>query len=177
MSTILERERTFSERLLTDASFRSSSSTLQRRQSRFSLVSMEASPSLELRVGADTITLERAPGNWFIPILKKISELGALPSNWNSYGSKPISTEAAEFAIWILQNLLQPTDPMPSLVPTSRGGILIEWHENGIDLEVDVRSMSHVHLVFERGDIPEEIDRASVELIGEKLQMLRLPNK
>jgi len=134
---------------------------------------MEASLPLELRFGADTIILESVPGDWFLPMLEKICELGTLPPNWNSYRSKPIRTEAAVASISTLLNLLGPNDTPPSIVPTSRGGILLEWHENGIDLEVDVRSLSHVHLAYDDGDTQEEIDRASLESIEEKLRMMR----
>jgi len=135
---------------------------------------MEVSPRLVLRFGADRIILEPVPGDWLLPMLEKICELGTLPPNWNSYRSKAISTDAAVASISILLNLLRPSDPPPSIVPTSRGGILLEWHENGIDLEVDVRSSSQVHLAYNDGDVEEEIDRASLEAIGETLQMLRL---
>jgi hypothetical protein len=152
-------------------------STSQRRQTYFPSTSLDVSSSLTLRFGADRIILDSRPGDWFLPVLEKICDLGTLPPNWNSYRAVPIRIEAAVASISILLKLLLPTDPHPSIVPTSRGGILIEWHENGIDLEIDVHSLSHVHLAFSEGDIQEEIDRASTDLIGEKLQMLRCPIK
>ena len=175
MSTTLERRRSSSERLLSDRIYGSSTPVSQRRQSYFPSTLMESSSSLTLPFGTDKILLESTPGNWLLPVLEKICDLGTLPPNWNSYRARPIRIEAAAASISILLTLLKPTDPTPSIVPTSGGGILIEWHENGIDLEIDVHSLSHVHLAYGEGDTQEEIDRANLELIEEKMQILRRP--
>ena len=76
-------------------------------------------------------------------------------------------------AVTLLLNLLSPDDPLPSVVPTSRGGILLEWHEGGIDLEIDIRSPSWFHVVLEDGEYEEECDHADLEVVQQKLNLLR----
>jgi hypothetical protein len=39
--------------------------------------------------------------------------------------------------------------PLPSIVPTRRGTIQIEWHARGVDLEIDVRSPTDIVAIFE----------------------------
>jgi hypothetical protein len=39
--------------------------------------------------------------------------------------------------------------PTPSLVPTRRGTVQIEWHVGGIDLEIEVRSETEFLVSFE----------------------------
>ena len=39
--------------------------------------------------------------------------------------------------------------PSPSIVPTSRGGVQIEWHVKGIDLEIEVVTPHRFQASFE----------------------------
>ncbi len=41
--------------------------------------------------------------------------------------------------------------PRPSVVPTSHGGIQLEWHTRGIDLEVGVAEPEQVTASYEDG--------------------------
>lgn len=133
---------------------------------------MELEP-LVIPFGSGEFVFEPAPDDWIVPLLRKVCELGSLPMNWNSYGARPIHPEVAVEAVTFLLNYLSADDPFPSVVPTARGGILLEWHEGGIDLEVDIRSPSWIHVAFESGDMEEEFDRADFELVEEKLNCLR----
>jgi len=45
---------------------------------------------------------------------------------------------------------LGPTTPPPIIVPTVRGGIQLEWHTKGIDIEVYVDSRDSVSFFAER---------------------------
>ena len=37
----------------------------------------------------------------------------------------------------LLLSILGPEDSTPAVVPTSQGGLHIEWHRHGIDLEIE----------------------------------------
>ena len=134
---------------------------------------METAEPLVARFGNGEIIFETAPDDWILPLIERICELGSLGRNWNSYGAQEIRADIAAKTIVLLLNLLSPDDPKPAVVPTSRGGILLEWHEAGIDLEVDVRSPSWIHLAFDDGTNQEELDRTSFEAVGNKLDLLR----
>jgi hypothetical protein len=134
---------------------------------------MEAAQPFTAPFGEGQFEFEQEPPLWFRPILNKVCTLGDLQFNWNSYGAMPIDPETAVAALQILLNALSENDPQPAVVPTSGGGILLEWHVGGIDLEVDVRSPSSVQVAFEVDGQEEEFANADVELIHDKLNVLR----
>jgi len=137
-------------------------------------ITMEASQSLIIPFGSGAFfEFDEEPPKWFMPLLSQICQLGDLPPDWNSYGAKPVDPETAAHAVTLLLEILSERDPRPTVVPTSRGGLLIEWHEGGIDLEVDVRSPSSIHVAFEDGGREEEFENAELELVQDKLNVLR----
>jgi hypothetical protein len=134
---------------------------------------MEAESWLVVPFGEGEVTFEPAPDDWILPLVRQMCELGSLPENWNSYGAQPICPRVVGEAVTFLLNYLSPDDPFPSVVPTARGGILLEWHVGGIDLEVDFQSPSLIHVAFEDGGAEQEYDHASLELVEDKLNCLR----
>lgn len=129
--------------------------------------------SIAVRFGKGFLLFDQRPDEWIIPILKEISALGDLAANWNSYGGQPIRPEAAEAALDVLLSLLLPTDSLPAIVPTGGGGIMLEWHEKGIDLEIEIRSLFEIHLTIESEAREEEIPKATRATIEEALNKLR----
>lgn len=117
--------------------------------------------------------MDEEPPKWFIPILAEVCTLGELPPNWNSYGAKPIDPYTAAAAATLLLDVLSEYDPIPAIVPTARGGVMFEWHECGMDLEIDVRSPTFVHVAMEDGGVFEETENASIQLVEDKLRILR----
>lgn len=65
-----------------------------------------------------------------------IHELLKLPENWDSYGAKPVSREAAKHALRFGRSL--PADiPIPDIAPSPDGGILFEWGNCAVGLWFD----------------------------------------
>ena len=95
------------------------------------------------------VTGAAAPGPWVQPTLDGINQLLQLASNWDSYRARPLDPRAALAAFELLLNIMRPGAPMPSVVPTPRGTVQIEWHINGVDLEIDVRSATSALASFE----------------------------
>ncbi|MEK7408565.1 MAG: hypothetical protein AAB225_26130 [Acidobacteriota bacterium] len=88
-----------------------------------------------------------------------VVELLALPAGWNSYSAKPIAPDNAIRAIRLLAELLEPQTPPPAVVPTVRGGIQLEWHTNGINIEIYIDSPEDVRFFaedIESGEVAEE---------------------
>jgi hypothetical protein len=108
-----------------------------------------------------------------MPILNKICELGDLPPNWDSYGAMPIDAETATSAIVLLLNVLSPSVPPTAVVPTSRGGVMFEWHDGGIDFEIDVRSPFSKHVSFADSMLEEEFENPSLQVIQDRLTTLQ----
>jgi len=63
-----------------------------------------------------------------------------LAPNWDSFGAQPIDPACILESIKLLLSVTNENTPLPSVVPTSQGGVQLEWHTNGVDLEVEVHS-------------------------------------
>ena len=69
--------------------------------------------------------------------------------NWDSYGAHPVNPECVSYALQLLRSTMQPDTPPPDVVPTSGGGVQIEWHTRGIDLEIEVVSPGRSSILYE----------------------------
>jgi len=176
MSTsLLRRSATGAEALLSDEMYRSP--TLDRRvpsQGRVPAITMDATEPFFVQFGNEGgIVFEQEPAPWFMPLLNKICELGELPLNWDSYGARSIDLRTATFAVSILFEFLSESDPLPSVVPTSCGGIQLEWHEGGVDLEIEIQSPSSVDMSITDGERDEDLEQVDFQTIQENLNILR----
>jgi len=86
---------------------------------------------------------------WLPPTVHAVDVLLGLPAGWNSYGAPRIDPHAVEAALRLLLATMQPDTLPPSVVPTVRGGVQLEWHASGVDLEVDVTPSGHVSAAYE----------------------------
>jgi hypothetical protein len=73
---------------------------------------------------------------WFDPLMQGFADLFTLQHNWDSYGAGPIDQRVIHDAMNLIDGLLEPTSPAPRVVPLSSGGLQLEWHRQGIDLEI-----------------------------------------
>lgn len=93
---------------------------------------------------------------WLNESLDQIQDVLHLRDNWNSYGALSISIDAAYAALEILAEIAPLGAPTPSIVPTVDRGIQLEWHEDGIDLEIEVLSRSRAVVYFADPSSAEE---------------------
>jgi hypothetical protein len=73
-------------------------------------------------------------------VIRELDELLELPANWDTYGGEPVDIRAASAAAQLLVNLLSNGVPPPRMVPTSEGGIRLEWYRSGLELQIDLVS-------------------------------------
>jgi hypothetical protein len=99
--------------------------------------------------GPVSLVFAEPPAAWFNNLLAEISQIGDLKENWDSYGARPIDPRCAEAAANLLWAVLDSSTPKPFVVPTSRGGIQLEWHRAGVDLELEIESPARVNVCFE----------------------------
>jgi hypothetical protein len=93
----------------------------------------------------------KAPGipKSVISAVGKMIELLELPPGWNSYNAKPISKENVNFALRVLSQTMRANTPAPTVVPMVRGGVQLEWHTRGINLELSIYSPTKVSFFAE----------------------------
>ena len=80
----------------------------------------------------------------FDPLMQGFVDLLTLPLNWDSYGAGTIDPSVVQAAMDCMNAVLGPNSPAPRVVPLSSGGLQLEWHRKGIDLEI----------VFDPGESP-----------------------
>lgn len=90
----------------------------------------------------------------------RIDSLAALEQNWNSYGAPPPTLEALR----VLRCL--------HVMPTNDGGVQIEWHCNGQDVEIEVGPNGLLDGMWWQGGgvkagevAPSPIDNAPTDLV------------
>lgn len=113
---------------------------------RESFVLIKADPE---HIHTFTIKAEGEEPEWLVPTLQSLGEVLALPANWDSYGARRIGLSSIVSALELLCITMRPETPAPLVVPTTRGGLQLEWHTGGIDLEVEVESPGRIHARYE----------------------------
>ncbi len=86
--------------------------------------------------------------SWIWRVISDIQHIAKLDPNWDSYGAAPLSLRAARRCIEELLEILPANTPQPTLVPTRDGGLQLEWHRGGIELEIEVPPVGPVTYLF-----------------------------
>jgi hypothetical protein len=94
---------------------------------------------------SETITVP----TWLRPVVTELQAILALPEGWNSYRARRIEGQAAIRAVQLLLDSARPGTPPPSVLPTFPGGIQLEWHTRGVDLEVEITPQGQIKMVCE----------------------------
>ncbi len=97
------------------------------------------------------------PGS-FMKGLEGVVDLLRLPAGWNSYAAKPIAPQTATQAIRLLAEFLGSRTPPPTVVPTVRGGIQIEWHTRGVNLEIYIGAADYIGFFAEQIETGESCE-------------------
>jgi hypothetical protein len=89
-----------------------------------------------------------AERKWEVEVVRALVRLAGLPAGWDSYNAPPLRRDAGHFALEILQGVMHPRTPPPQVVPSAAGGVQLEWHEKGIDLELHITAPYQWELWF-----------------------------
>jgi hypothetical protein len=76
--------------------------------------------------------------SWLYPALDRLQHLSSLADNWDSYGGRRLADEAVFTALAVIARLLSDESVPPAIVPTSEGGVQLEWYREGDELEIRV---------------------------------------
>lgn len=75
---------------------------------------------------------------WANQVVARLCELLALRPGWDSYSAPAPSRDAAMFTLEVLNRIMKSDTPAPYVVPSSTGGIQIEWHQKDLNFEIHV---------------------------------------
>ena len=84
-----------------------------------------------------SLTCEPEVPAWQGPTVESLLDLLQLPKNWDGYGAIQIQEQLAQKALMVLVEVMENDAPAPSVVPLSDGGIQVEWHRLGRNLEIE----------------------------------------
>jgi hypothetical protein len=93
---------------------------------------------------------------WLPIAIEHAAKLLSLPFNWDGEGGPPVQYKPIQNALNALCSIMNEHSALPQWTPTSAGGVQLDWHENGIDLEIELPPLG--------GDPPTVFsDRTGVE--------------
>ena len=95
---------------------------------------------------------------WLRPTVEELISIGELEHNWDSYGASRIPKSRIHAVIDLLDRIMSDSTPPPAVVPTARGTIQLEWHRNGVDLEIDVLGALSCDVYFENTNADSEVE-------------------
>lgn len=87
--------------------------------------------------------------DWLDGLAGQVGELSTLRPGWDGHRGLPIDHGSLRKAWELLLHLTPWVQVPPSLVPTSTGGVVLEWHRGGIDLEVQFPPKGDAEVSFE----------------------------
>ncbi len=101
--------------------------------------------------------VDSVPG-WLEPTGRACAELLWLKRDWDSYGARPIEPRNVVAMLEFLVRVMANDTPAPSVVPTSRGSVQVEWHMGGVDVEIEAVSPDCFEASFENTQTGESWD-------------------
>jgi hypothetical protein len=104
--------------------------------------------------------------SWFDPLMQGFVDLLTLPPNWDSYGAGAIDPKVIHYAMNVMNGLLGSSSPAPRVVPLSSGGVQLEWHRQGVDLEVVFDPIEQPYFYLRNRVNGEELEHSLPENSG-----------
>lgn len=95
---------------------------------------------------------------WVQPVLDRLTELVALPQDWDSYGALPVARQSVEMALSVLSAVMSEGAELPWIVPLPSGGLQLEWHRADSDIEIALDPAESV-ICIDDEEIPGGIGR------------------
>lgn len=90
----------------------------------------------------------------WIPLIQTVIEgISQFPPGWDGYGAVTPTEEALNVTQLILRNVPEYA-PRPRVIPTTDGGIQIEWYRQGMDVTLEVMGSRDITLYW-RDDLEE----------------------
>lgn len=82
---------------------------------------------------------------WVPGLVARVAELLAFPAGWDGGDARPASAEATLVTLHLMAELALPEVPSPSAFLLPDGGLQLEWHTGGWDVEIEVQASGDIH--------------------------------
>jgi hypothetical protein len=100
---------------------------------------------------------------WQIEVQARLLKYVQMQKGWDSYRAPPIGWDTGLFALFVLNDVMRTRTPIPQVIPSAVGGVQLEWHEKGVDLELHITAPYQCELWFQDHRDPHGVP-ISVEL-------------
>jgi hypothetical protein len=109
---------------------------------------------------------------WQVEVQSHLLQYAKMQKGWDSYGAPPVGWDAGMFALSILNDVMRNRTPIPQVVPSSVGGVQLEWHQKQIDLELHITGPYECELWFQDHAHPNQ-PPISLELTDDYSALLK----
>jgi len=103
---------------------------------------------------------------WRRAVRQRLESLLALPENWDSYGGLPIDEGLFQPVLEFLARFMRDQTPAPQIAPLSSGGVQLEWHTKGIDMEIAFADRRRLNAFFEDSKTGESWEEESCDALS-----------
>jgi hypothetical protein len=110
--------------------------------------------SFDIILTPDSTITATSPA-WIVAFTKRIQTLLDLPANWDGDGAESLSLSCVIEALEFLFSIMSHDLLAPQVVPTSEGGLQLEWHTGGIDIEVTFTPRGRANFFLSHGSSPD----------------------
>ena len=81
---------------------------------------------------------------------EELNKLMALPAGWDGSSAAEVTIEAVSETLTVLASLVNEATVAPQFFPLTDGGIQVEWHVGGNDIEIEVNGAGSAHVFASR---------------------------
>jgi hypothetical protein len=103
----------------------------------------------------------------------QVNELRLLTDGWNGHHAREITEAAAEGAVLAASVVAVGHGARPQVFPLPGGGLQVEWHYAGRDLEIEVESDGSLHVLAVDTEERVVIDAEADDVYGGASDLLR----
>jgi hypothetical protein len=114
---------------------------------------------------------------WEQSVRSQMSRLLLLRKDWDGYGARPIRRDVLVFASELLYKVMLENTPPPHITPMSHEGVMLEWHQSGIDLEIEIEAPGDVWVSYVDSILRRENEwqlKANFELLSDPIHNLTI---
>lgn len=99
--------------------------------------------------GTYSVAFPQAQSSWRVrEALNAINQVITLEEGWDSYGGQSTTIQAVLRALDFMNGILTSEAPMPQITAVPDGGLQLEWHTPGRDLEVEFRPEEGAYVYY-----------------------------
>ena len=109
---------------------------------------------------------------WINSLVEQLQRVVALNGGWDGASARPVTSDALATALTVLEETMEWDTLAPKVIPVSDGGIQLEWHCAGVDLEIYVDSGGRVSAWCREGSREWEEDFYPRSRLRKELSLL-----